>query len=114
MNYEMSELILAHGKNAALQKMTNERNLPKTDMRTYTFAEFQLFLEKEVQELQDEIFKSLDRPMTVELLQAIQDEAGDVIAFASGIVAKAIQIAADLNPEPSLFDEWDRPRNLTD
>jgi NTP pyrophosphatase (non-canonical NTP hydrolase) len=90
MTREMSESILTDGKTAALKKMMQTRNLPKPDMRTLAFAELQLLLEKEVEELRDEIFKSVGKPMTAELLQAIQDEAGDVIAFASGIASKGI------------------------
>jgi NTP pyrophosphatase (non-canonical NTP hydrolase) len=107
MTYEMIDLILSNGKQAALQKMTQDKNLSKTGMRILTFAELYMLLGEEVLELHEEILKSFSQPMTPELLQAIQDEAGDVIAFASGIVSKALQITNDLNFQPSLFDALD-------
>jgi hypothetical protein len=112
MTEEMSDLISTIGKNAAMRKMTRDKNLPKPDMRTLTFAELQILLEKEVQELQEEIFRSLHEPMSLELSRAIQDEAGDVIAFASGIVSKALQIASDMNAQPFLFDDWGRAKDI--
>jgi hypothetical protein len=107
MTFEMIDFILANGKNAALRKMTQDKNLPKPDMRTFSLAELYMLLEKEVLELYEETFYSLENPMTPESLQAIQDEAGDVIAFASGIVSKALQLADNMNPQPSLFDDHD-------
>jgi NTP pyrophosphatase (non-canonical NTP hydrolase) len=107
MTYEMSDFILGNGKQAALQKMTQDKNLSKPDMRTLAFSELYLLLKEEVSELHEEILNSFNRPMTPELLQAIQDEAGDVIAFASGIVSKAIQVTNNLNYPPSLFNALD-------
>jgi NTP pyrophosphatase (non-canonical NTP hydrolase) len=107
MTYEMSDFILDNGKQAALQKMTQDKNLSKSDMRTLTFSELYLLLKEEVSELHEEILNSFNQPMTPELLPAIQDEAGDVIAFARGIVSKALQITNDLNSQPSLFDTFD-------
>jgi hypothetical protein len=116
MTYELNEIILALGKNAAMEKMSPEKCLSKPDMRTYSFSDLWLFLGKEVRELQDELLKldySKGPFQPVELLNAIRDEAGGVIAFASGIAAKAIQEIQKQNDEqPALWDELDQAVNL--
>jgi hypothetical protein len=104
--------MLMAGKNAAMHKMILEKNLPKPDMRLHSFSDLQLLLEEEVSELKKDIFKAVSGyALTQELLQAIQDEAGDVIAFASGIVAKALQEAVKLHgQQPSLWEECNNVR----
>jgi hypothetical protein len=116
MQYEACDYILSLGKNAAMHKMTLERNLPKPDMRSYSFPCLHLLLEEEVSELKTEIIKTITgNPLTQELLQAIQDEAGDVIAFASGVAAKAQQEAGKLyDPQPSLRDYCDMAGSLVE
>jgi NTP pyrophosphatase (non-canonical NTP hydrolase) len=112
MTWELCDIILSMGKNAALQKMSLDRNVSKQDMRLCGFSDLQLFLEEEVRELRNEIFKSIKESSTIENLNAIRDEAADVIAFASGIVSKVNQEIYKLNPQPSLWDDWDRSNNL--
>jgi hypothetical protein len=102
MNYEMCDYVLMIGKNAAMRKMTLDKNLPKPDMRILSFSDLQLLLEEEVSELKKEIFKTIaEHPSTLELLQVVIDEAGDVIAFASGIAAKAQQEIVKLRDSQS-------------
>jgi hypothetical protein len=114
MTWELCDIILEAGKNAAMQKMSLEKNLLKPDMRLLGFSDLQLLLETEVRELRDEVFKSvMGKPLTMETLNAIRDEAGDIIAFACGIVSKANQEISSLNPQPSLWDEWRRPEYIT-
>ena len=104
MTEDLSNFILSRGKEAALRKMTLEKNLTKSDMRDLTFSELQMFLEQEVFELYEEVFKTPGAIPNKELLRAIQDEAGDVIAFASGIAAKAGQLADTADQEELLFN----------
>jgi NTP pyrophosphatase (non-canonical NTP hydrolase) len=108
MNYELCDYILMAGKNAAMGKMTQEKNLLKPDMRLSSFSDLYHRLVEEVSELEVEILKVITQnPPPPDLLQAILDETGDVIAFASGIAAKAQQEAAKRNDrQPPLLDDW--------
>jgi NTP pyrophosphatase (non-canonical NTP hydrolase) len=104
MTKELCDFILSIGKESAMQKMTAEKNLSKPDMRALTFAELQLFLEVEVMELFDEVSKTPGIFPSKKLLRDIQDEAGDVIAFASGIAAKAMRLAAEMEQKELISD----------
>jgi hypothetical protein len=111
MTYELNDIILSLGKTAATEKMMLDKNLPKKDMRLFSYSDLQLLLDREVQELKDEILKLIKLNMTekipsAEILNAIRNEARDVIAFASGIVAKAFKEQQELaNGQLSLWDE---------
>jgi hypothetical protein len=114
MTWELCDIILSMGKNAAMQKMSLDKNVLKPDMRICGFSDLQILLEEEIRELRNEIFKNINKTPAIESLAAIRDEAGDVIAFASGIVSKVNQEINKLNPQPSLWDEWDRSKGLTE
>jgi hypothetical protein len=111
MIWELCDIILSAGKNAAMRKMSLEKNISKPDMRLSSFKDLHLLLQDEVRELRSEIFRSVSgKYPPIEVLKAIRDEAGDIIAFASGIAAKADLEIIRLNPQPSLWDEWDMPK----
>jgi len=118
MGFPLINTILDAGREAAYMKMSLDRNLKKPDMRILDFSCLYTHLRNEVEELREETRKALipdstnihDKdPLTLseELLNAIRDEAGDVIAFASGIVAKCDQTLQKIHDRsiPSLFDD---------
>jgi len=118
MDSKLINTILDAGREAACEKMSLDRNAKKPDMRTLDFFCLISYLWGEVEELHDEIDKAdipnlssiRDKnPLTLpeELLNAIRKEAGDVIAFASGIVAKCDQTLQQIfnRSIPSLFDD---------
>ena len=108
MHLQLIDKILDAGRNAAYSKMSLERNSEKPDMRAYGFHELHRLIKEEMNELGDEFRKMvLQGDRSEELLIRIRNEAGDVIAFASGIVAKCDQEVDKIHFEnsPSLFDE---------
>jgi hypothetical protein len=78
---------------SALEKMTSARCLPKKEITDFSFLELYARIRMEVRELEEEIRKAgtdySDSEVPLEVLNAIRAEAGDIIAFASGLVAKA-------------------------
>ena len=120
MTHELNDIITAMGRNAAMKKMSLTRNLVKKDMRLYSFADLQFFLTQEIKELSDELKKLYlsENTPSEKLLISIQDEAGDIIAFASGIVAKAIQEIqkqkSQDNKEPFLWEEMNTGNVILD
>jgi hypothetical protein len=99
MTVDRSKKILQSGMDAALEKMSSPRNLAKKEITGLSFLELYARIVMEQLELQGEIQKiKIDYPDSVvpaEILEAIRFEAGDIIAFASAIVAKAdAEIAA--------------------
>jgi hypothetical protein len=108
MTCELCDTILSAGKNAAMQKMTLERNLSKPDMRLSSFSRLTFLLEDEVRELWAELVRSVaEKSLSIEVLNAIRDEAGDIVAFASGIAAKADLEISKMNPQPYLWERRD-------
>jgi NTP pyrophosphatase (non-canonical NTP hydrolase) len=112
MTVDRSKEILRAGSASALEKMSLPRNLQKGEITDLSFLELYTGLVMEHCELEDEIRKAetgiADTAVPIELLEAIRFEAGDVIAFASGIAAKAdAEIAALTGSQPLLpgFDE---------
>ena len=107
MNSEIAGRILDAGREAAYAKMSLDKNMEKPDMRISGFSDLQLLLEHEAVELSNEVFKAImPGSISEELLNAIRDEAGDVIALASGIAAKCDQELDRIRGgnAPSLFD----------
>jgi hypothetical protein len=92
MTIERSKKILQVGMVSALEKMSSTRNLPKKEITDFSFLELYARMFMELRELEDEIRKvKMDYAnivTPVEVLEAIRSEAGDIIAFASGMVAK--------------------------
>jgi hypothetical protein len=80
---------------SALEKMSSARCLPKKEITEFSFLELYARILMEQKELEDEICKAgtdySDTVVPVKVLKAIRSEAGDVIAFAAGLVAKADQ-----------------------
>ena len=107
MHVQLINKILEAGREAAYAKMSLGRNLEKPDMRTLSFYDLQLFLEHEIEELAFEVFARARPESEFEkTLNAIRNEAGDVIAFASGIAAKCDQELDKIRNEdiPYLFE----------
>ena len=92
MRPERSVEVLQAGYAAAYKKMSAKRCCSKKEITDFSFLELYVRLFMEIEELQREIFKlkyDYEKPvLPPEILEAIKAEAGDVIAFASGIVAK--------------------------
>jgi NTP pyrophosphatase (non-canonical NTP hydrolase) len=93
MTVDRCKRILQAGIDASLEKMSLPRNISKREITDLSFLELYARMIMESEELSDEICKvETDyegTPVSVETLNAIRFEAGDVIAFASGIAAKA-------------------------
>jgi hypothetical protein len=93
MTRDRSKEILQAGMDSALEKMASVKNLPKKEITDFSFLELYARLVMEQQELEDEILKSItdyaDSIVSIKVLEAIRSEAGDIISFASGLVAKA-------------------------
>jgi hypothetical protein len=93
MTVDRSKEILQSGMASALEKMSSVKNLPKKEITGFSFLELYARLTMEQQELENEIRKAgmdyADTVVPIKVLKAIRAEAGDVISFASGLVAKA-------------------------
>jgi hypothetical protein len=93
MTIDRSKEILKSGMVSALEKMTSVKCLPKKEITDYSFLELYARILIEMRELEDEIRKVgtdySDAVVPIALLRAIRSEAGDIISFASGMVAKA-------------------------
>jgi NTP pyrophosphatase (non-canonical NTP hydrolase) len=93
MTADRSKEILQAGMDSALEKMSSAKNLPKKEITEFSFLELYARLMMEQHELEDEIRKTgmdyADAAVPLEVLEAIRSEAGDIISFASGLVAKA-------------------------
>jgi hypothetical protein len=100
MTVDRSKEILQAGMASALEKMSSARNLPKKEITGLSFLELYARIVMEQQELKEEICKAgLDDPgaaVSAEVLKAMRFEAGDIIAFASGLAAKADAELAEL------------------
>lgn len=93
MTVDRSKEILQAGMASALEKMSSARNLPKKEITDFSFLELYARMVMEQKELEDEIRKTgvdyADTIVPIKVLEAIRSEAGDVISFASRLVAKA-------------------------
>jgi hypothetical protein len=93
MTMERSKEILRAGMVSAFEKMSSDRCLPKKEITDFSFLELYARMVMEQRELDDEIRKAgvdySDTVVPIGVLKAIRAEAGDVISFASGLVAKA-------------------------
>jgi hypothetical protein len=112
MNIERIKEVLQAGANSALEKMSSPRCLSKGEMTDLSFLELYARMVIESLELEKEIHKTItdysDAVLSMKVLEAVRFEAGDVIAFASGLVAKAdAEIAALTRKQPLLpgFDK---------
>ena len=108
MTLQLTDQILKAGREAAYAKMTLDRNLPKPDMRIFSIPELYLLIKQEMEELGHEVREmEVSCDYSEDLLVRIRNEAGDVIAYASGLVAKCDQEINKLHEgkPSSLFDE---------
>ena len=108
MQPQTVQSILDAGRDAAHSNLSSDRILAKPDMRILGFSDLQFLLEREVAELKDEIFKVImPESDSEEVLTYVRYEAADVIALASGIVAKCNQEIERIQSKgtPSLFDD---------
>jgi hypothetical protein len=112
MTVDRSKAILQAGMDSALEKMSSAQNLPKKEITDSSFLELYSRIIMEQRELEDEIRKTgmdyTDTFVPIQVLEAIRSEAGDIISFASGIVAKAeAGIKASIDKQPVLpgFDK---------
>jgi NTP pyrophosphatase (non-canonical NTP hydrolase) len=109
MTLERSKTVLRAGVQSAFEKMSSDRCLPKKEITEFSFLELYARMVMEQKELEDEIRKAgtdyADAVVPIKVLEAIRSEAGDVISFAAGLVAKADQELETLTGhQPSLFD----------
>jgi NTP pyrophosphatase (non-canonical NTP hydrolase) len=111
MTADRSKEIIRSGMASALEKMSLPRNLPKKEITGLSFLELYARLVMEQHELEDEIRKAgidyADTVVPVKLLESIRSEAGDVIAFASGMAAKADEEIAVLTGGQHLLPGFD-------
>jgi hypothetical protein len=112
MTVDRSKEILQAGLASALEKMSSARNLPKKEITNFSFLELYARMIMEQRELEDEICKAgvdyADIVVPIKVLKAIRSEAGDIISFASGMVAKAdTELEVLIGKQPSLpgFDK---------
>jgi hypothetical protein len=112
MTVERCKEILQAGTVSSLEKMTSVRCLPKKEITNFSFLELYARIAMEQRELEDEIRKTamdyLNGVVPVKVLEAIRSEAGDIISFASGMVAKAdaeLEALTGKQPVLSGFDE---------
>ena len=108
MQLQTVQSILDAGRDAAYSNLSSDRILAKPDMRLLGFSDLQILLEREVAELKDEIFRVImPESGSAGLLSNIRWEAADVLALASGIVAKCDREIANIQNKdiPSLFDD---------
>jgi NTP pyrophosphatase (non-canonical NTP hydrolase) len=108
MTIDRSKEILQLGMISALEKMSSVRCLPKKEISDFSFLELYARIVMELRELEDEIRKTgmdySDTVIPIKVLEAIRSEAGDVISFASGLVAKAdMELKALTDKQPVLF-----------
>lgn len=80
MTKERLELAFSIATEQAMKKCTNEKNIKKPDFSRYSLRQLILLLKKEVLELDD--------AFTNGVLREVVDEAVDVYAFSSFIIAK--------------------------
>jgi hypothetical protein len=107
MTINRSKEILSAGMESAFEKMSLDRCLPKKEITDLSFLELYARIIMELRELEDEIYElKVDYPdakVPLTLLRAIRSEAGDVISFASGIVAKVdAELEAREEKQPTL------------
>jgi hypothetical protein len=92
MTVYRSKEVLQAGMASALEKMSSAKCLPKKEITDRSFLELYVRIFMKLRELEIEICKVKedysDAVIPVSLLNAIRSEAGDIIAFASGVVAK--------------------------
>jgi hypothetical protein len=112
MTVERSKEILQAGTVSALEKMSSARCLPKKEITGFSFLELYARIVMEQRELEDEIRKTemdyLNGIVPIKVLEAIRSEAGDIISFASGLVAKAdaeLEVLTGKQPALPGFDE---------
>jgi NTP pyrophosphatase (non-canonical NTP hydrolase) len=108
MTPERSREILEAGTDAAFEKMSSAKCLLKKEITELSFLELYARMVMEQKELEDEIRKAAtdypDTAVSTHVLEAIRSEAGDVIAFAAGLVAKADRVLeAQADSQPRLF-----------
>jgi hypothetical protein len=93
MTVERSKEVLQAGMDSALEKMSSARCLLKKEITNLSFLELYAQMVMEQQDLKAEIRKAgidyADTVVPIKVLEAIRSEAGDIISFASGLVAKA-------------------------
>jgi hypothetical protein len=110
MTIDRNKKILQSGIDSALEKMSSPRNLLKSGITGLSFRELYIRIVMEQAELKDEIQKMeadySDPAVPAEVLEAIRFKAGDVIAFASAIVAKADAEIASLSNKQLVFSEF--------
>jgi hypothetical protein len=107
MTIDRSKAVLQAGMDSALEKMSSDRCLPKKEITNLSFLELYARILMEQRELEDEIRKTRtdysDAIIPIKVLEAIRFEAGDIIAFAAGLVAKVdAEIGALTNKEINL------------
>jgi hypothetical protein len=112
MTVDRSKEILQSGMISALEKMSSVKCLPKKEITNFSFLELYARILIKMRELEDEIRKVgtdySDAIIPITLLKAIRSEAGDIISFASGMVAKAdLELEALIGKQPVLpgFDK---------
>jgi len=114
MDYGLCDRILSLGKNTALQKLLEDNEYKDVDIRTRGYMDLQKILEKKAISLFNTIadltFNA--KSPSIEDLTAICEKAGEALAFASIIISKAHQDISRLNPQPALWDEWDRAKSF--
>jgi hypothetical protein len=112
MTVDRSKEVLQSGIASALEKMSSAKCLPKKEITNLSFLELYARLLIELRELEDEIRKAgtdySDTVIPITLLKAIRSEAGDIISFAAGVVAKVdVELEILTGKQPSLpgFDK---------
>jgi NTP pyrophosphatase (non-canonical NTP hydrolase) len=112
MTVDRSKEVLQSGMVSALEKMSSARCLPKKEITDFSFLELYARIVMEQRELEDEIRKAgidySDTATSEEVLKAIRSEAGDVISFASGLVAKADSELEALIDKQSVLPGFDK------
>jgi hypothetical protein len=112
MIVERIKEILQAGMVSALEKMSSPRCLPKKEITDLSFLELYARLVMEQRELEDEIRKTRmdysDSIVPIKVLEAVRSEAGDVISFASGLVAKADAELKALTDRQSVLPGFDK------
>jgi hypothetical protein len=109
---ERSKEVLQAGMDSALEKMSSPQCLPKKEITNFSFLDLYARLIMEQKELEDEIRKTgmdySEAVVPIQVLKAIRSEAGDIISFASGMVAKAdaeLEVLTGVQPLLPGFDK---------